>query len=248
MLRSVKELWNYVLGAEDGEIGRCRDFLFDDARYTIRYMVANTGKWLPKRKVLISPIFLGEVDWYSKIFNVKMTQSEVENAPALEQDAPVSRQYESALNRYLKIPDYWAGRDVWGLHPYPTLLYGAQFQNTRSFEEDNEGDPNLRSIREVIGYYILARDGEIGHVEDFIMEDQTWSLRYMVVDTRNWLPGKKVLISPTWTEAFHWPDGTAVVGLKQEQIEKSPEYDPNRPITRNYEKALYDYYKRSYEW
>lgn len=109
---------------------------------------------------------------------------------------------------------------------------------------DNEPDNHLRSSKSVIGYDIQARDGKIGHVEDFIVDDQTWMINYMIVDTRNWLPGKKVIISPHWVEAVHWAISEVKVDLLKETVENSPEYDPSAPINQDYEDKLYDYYGR----
>ena len=110
------------------------------------------------------------------------------------------------------------------------------------------GDLPLRSSQSVIGAYIQARDGDIGHVEDFIVDDETWVIQYLVVDTRNWLPGKKVLIAPAWIEEIEWPDGKVYIDLNRETIKRSPAYDPSVSLERSYEEKLYDYYDRRKYW
>lgn len=261
MLKSIKEIIGYTLEAKDGKIGKCKDFLFDDAGWTIRYMVADTGRWLVGRKVLISPIFLGEPNWSSMRFPVNMTRQEIENSPSLEENMPVSRSFETRWFDYFGFPYYWAGGGLWGAVAYPTAILGTDIKKMQhqkdpktddvaenrsaSVEEENR----LRSVKEVKGYHISAADGEIGHVEDFIVDEETWKLRYVVIDTRNWLPGgRNVLISPAWIEDVSWIDSTVRVDLPVEAIRNSPEFDPHQPVNREYEIRLYDYYGRPYYW
>lgn len=245
MLRSVSELTGYVLLARDGEIGRCKDFLFDDRHWTIRYMVADTGKWLPGRRVLVSPLSLGAPDWEEHSFPVHMTKGQVKEAPPLAEDAPVSRRYESKLAAHHGHPLYWVGPGLWGPHSSPADLAKAK----RTEVPDAAGETaHLRSTKEVIGYHIAAADKDIGHVDDFIADDRAWALRYLVVDTRNWLPGKKVLVAPDWAESVSWTDRKVRVGLTADDVEESPEFDPSQPVNREYEERLYDYYGRPTWW
>jgi len=247
MLRSLNEMVNYVLSATDGDIGRCKDFLFDDEFWTVRYMVADTGKWLPGRKVLISPISLEEPDWLKRLFTVNLSKEQIESSPPLDEHAPVSRLYERKYFGYFHWPYYWTGGDVWGAVPYPP---SAPIEYPENIEED-EPDPrksHLRSIKEVKGYYIHATDGEIGHVDDFILDYETWAIRYLVVDTRNWLPGRKVLISPSWITSVSWVENRVNVSLTTKEVKESPEYDPAQPVNREYELRLYDFYGRPAYW
>ena len=242
MLRGVNELKGFVLEAKDGEIGRCRDFLFDDRHWTLRYMVADTSKWLPIRKVLISPLSFESPDWQAKRFPVKLTRDQVKGSPPLEEDQPVSRQYENLFLDYYLLPYYWAGPHPWGGHPDPQGLLAEQQRQRDREKKQQHHDGHLRSIDEVDGYRIQAADGQIGHVEDFLVEDDTWTIRYLVVDTRAWLPGRKVLIASDWIDDVSWPDRKVYVSLKQRQIEESPEHDPGAPVARSYEESLYAYY------
>ncbi|MGD8714410.1 MAG: PRC-barrel domain-containing protein [Desulfobacterales bacterium] len=246
MLRNVSAILNHVLLAQDGEIGRCKDFLFDDEKWTIRYMVADTGKWLPGRKVLISPMVLGQPDWSTRCFQVNLTGHQIENSPALDKDAPVSRQYEIIYGKRFGTPPYWGGLNVWGDYPGPALLRAEQNKLATDFEGPEEN--HLRSIKEVTGYHIQASDDEIGHVEDFVVDDETWTLRYIAVDTRNWLPGRKVLVSPQWATQVDWAERKLWIDLTTDNIKNSPEYDPTAPINRGYERTLYNYYGRPVYW
>jgi hypothetical protein len=250
MLRSLNEMINYQLSATNGEIGKCKDFLFDDEHWTIRYMVADTGRWLLGRKVLISPISIGEPDWRYQRFPVNLTKEQIENSPALDEHAPVSRQYERKYNNYYYWPYYWGGEYAWGPGPYPPPTPAFRMaEPVKDLEdEENPEENHLRSVKEVDGYHIQASDGDIGHVEDYIVQDKTWTIRYMVVDTRNWLPGRKVLVAPKWIESVDWVNRKVEVNLSTKEIKNSPEYDPSLPVNREYETRLYDFYGRPVYW
>jgi hypothetical protein len=240
MLHKVSEIHNSVLEALDGEIGRCKDFLFDERFWTVRYMVADTGKWLSGRKVLISPISLGRPDWRSGRLPVKLSREKIKGSPPLETDQPISRQYEIRWFDYFGWPYYWLGPGAWGAVPNPADLYEQQ-QEARPEPIEPEAN-HLRSTEEVDGYHIAARDGDIGHVEDFLVEADSWSIRYLVVDTRNWLPGRKVLVAVDWADNIDWREKKVHIDLDRDQIEDSPEYDPSAPPDRDFETALYNYY------
>ena len=248
MLRNLTELEGYVLLAKDGDIGRCKDFLFDDRHWTVRYMVADTGKWLPGKKVLISPISLGEPDWKSQRFPVSLTKEMIENSPPLGFDEPVSRKLEENLFDYYGLAFYWGGTGIWGPGIVPKDLITSTESKNPAGTEAESAQTSLRSADEVKGYHIRAKDDEVGHVEDFILDDRTWTLRYLVVDTRNWLPGRKVLISPQWIKSIDWASNIVDVDMNREEIENSPAYDPSSPVKREYETQLYDYFGRPKYW
>jgi hypothetical protein len=189
MLRSLEELHGYTIRAMDGDIGSVHAFLFDDTTWAIRYLVVNTGAWLPGRQVLIAPLALGQPDWEGQFFPVKLTTEQVRNSPDIDTDKPVSRQQEMLLHTYYDWPTYWTGGNPF--MPQAVAAYPGGLPMTEPYELPPEelGDPHLHSARDVIGYYIQARDGQIGHVEDFIVDTDAWAIRYMVVDTVNWWPG-----------------------------------------------------------
>jgi hypothetical protein len=248
MLRNAKNLKGYRLGALDGEIGKVRDFYFDDQTWTVRYLVADTGTWLPARQVLISPYALKKANETDEILNVDLSKKEIEASPPISADMPVNRQYEVEYYKYYGWPAYWYGPALWGPGPYP-LYYGHGGGPAEPrVEKTHEGDPHLRSAQEVTGYYIQAKDGEIGHVEDFILDDENWAIRYMEIDTRNWWPGKKVLIAPQWIESVSWDQSKVFVSLLRETIKGAPEYDSEAGISRDYETRLFDFYDREAYW
>jgi hypothetical protein len=235
VLRSIKELGGYAIRAMDDDVGKVREFYFDDQSWTVRYLVADTGNWLVGRRVLISPVSLGYPDWEDQAFPVALTKEQVESSPHISADRPVSRQIQAELHTYYGWPPYWRA---------DAYLAIAAAQAEAAASEERDDDPHLRSTSAVIGYHAQAVGGEIGHVADFIVEDETWAIRYMVVDTRNWLPGKSVLVVPQWTKEVIWAQRKVDLDLSKEAIEKCPEFDPSVPVNREYEVRVYDYYGR----
>jgi len=249
MLRSAKKIYGYTISATDGPIGTVNDLLLDDLNWTICYLVADTGHWLSGRKVLLVPEALGQPDWASRSLPVALSREQVQNSPHIGTDEPVSRQMEDDLHSYYGWNPYWRGGPrLFGLRAAETAEMLARAAQERAAGKASEPDPHLRSSTEMIGYYIQARDGEIGHVDDLIIEDELWAVRYLVIDTRNWLPGRKVLVAPAWAEDVDWAHRKVLVDLSRRTIEDSPEYDPSMPVNREYEGRLYDYYGRPKHW
>ena len=244
MLHKANTLKNFTLCCLDGEIGTVQDFYFDDQYWTIRYLIADTGNWLTGRKVLISPYALGAVMQTEQRIAINLTKQQVEDGPSLDSDKPVSRQFELAYYGYYGWPMYCCGPYAWGFYPYPSVKNNWH----DATNEEPAGDPHLRSIHEVSGYHIHAADGEIGHVEDFIIDDETWAIRYLVIDTRNWWPGKQVLISPRWIERVSWGERLVFLNLSSETIKQSPAYTEESLLTRDYETKLYGHYNRQGYW
>jgi uncharacterized protein YrrD len=245
MLLKAKTLKGYSLNSLDGEIGKVEEFYFDDRHWTIRYLIANTGSWLTDRQVLISPYALGAVDEKAREIDVALTRKKIEESPALTSDKPVSRQFEDNYYGYYGWPGYWSGQYSWGCYPY---LGRDQDKWLRPAREERVWDPHLRSTRDVSGHDLQASDGEIGHVEDFIIDDETWAIRYFIINTRNWWPGKKVLISPQWIERVSWSESKVFVNLTREAIKRSPEYTEGLLPTRDFETKLHHHYNRQGYW
>ena len=226
--RSLKDLRGYKVSAGEGEFGTVVDFYFDDVTWDLRYFVVEAGGWLDRRRMLLSPLAFTTTDGRTRTISTRLTRRQIENAPRADLAKPVSRQFEIKLHEYFAWPMYWIND--------PGTLQGPK------------GDSHLRSIDEVLGYRIQASDGEIGHVEDLIAAEREWRIRYLAIDTRNWLPGRKVIIDPVWIESVNWADNTVAVSLNREQIKDSPAYDPSQPVNRSYEERLYDYYGRPRYW
>ncbi len=245
MLNKANTLKGYTLSSLDGEIGKVKEFYFDDQHWTIRYLVADTGNWLTGRQVLISPYALAAVKRAEQQIAIALSKKQIEDSPSLNSDKPVSRQFEEAYYGYFGWPMYWGGPLMWGNYPY--IVRGRE-QIKESAREKKAWDPHLRSTHDVCGHHIQAADGEIGHVEDFIIDDETWAIRYLVVDTRNWWPGKRVLVSPQWIERVSWSESKVFVNLSLETIKQSPEYMEESQLTRDYEAGLHRHYSLQGYW
>lgn len=210
MLNLAKTVTGYGLNSLDGEIGAVKEFYFDDQYWAIRYLVAETGRWLPGRQVLISPHALGLVNAENRSISVKLNKRQIELSPDLSVDKPVSRQFEEGYYGYYGWPTYWSGQYMWG--PFPGLVQDKDSIRTLPRSKEH-GNLHLRSTREVAGYHISASDGDIGHVTDFIIDDETWAIRYLLVDTLNWWPGKKILLGPQWIERVSWGESKIFINL-----------------------------------
>jgi hypothetical protein len=254
MLNSIKKLDGYRILAGDGEVGTVAEAYFDDAQWVVRYLVVDTGGWLSGRSVLISPYAVTFIEQQSRAIAVNLTREEVEHSPGIDTDKPVSRQYEADYHRYYGYPQYWPYSTYWAwgavpivVPPDPQIREDAEARR-RADAERVGADPNLRSSKAVLGYGIQASDEPFGHVEDFLFDDETWAIRYLIVDTRHWFAGRQVLVSPQWIHSVNWGERTVSVALTRQQIEQSPEYDPKAPPSRDYERTLHEHYSRPHYW
>ena len=233
MQQRLNKIIGYAIRAIDGNLGKVHEFYFDDATWTIRYMVVETGNWLSGRKVLISLVALGKPDWESRTFSVNLTCDQVRKSPDIDTERPVYRQHEAELHAYYQWPLYWEGGygGTFGITPFPLFENPVKQEPSASERKD---DPHLRSTRHVTGYHIHATDGEIGHVDDLIVDDENWRISYLVVNTGNWLSGRNVLIPSAWIKSVNWADSSVFLVRSRDAVKSSPEFDPLKPILRDY--------------
>ena len=249
MKRSIKSLIGYSMGTPGGETGTVTEFYFDDETLTVRYLIVKTGYWWFERKVLIPSEAVAKLDYERQSFLVDMTKHQIRNSPDIDTDKPVSRQQEAELYKRLQWPDYWSPGSfsvgVWGLTG--TIPFATKKVSDKKFDSTNDSnyDFHLRSTRELTGYHIYGTDHEVGTVEDFVIDDNMWQLDFLVVDTGNWLPGKKVLLSPTCIKDINWASSTILVDIAATAIEKHPVYDPSASVNLLYEGLLYDKYGKA---
>ena len=249
MKRSIKDLIGFQMKETDGEIGEVEEFYFDDKSWTVRYLIVKTGNWLSGRKVLISPKVLLEPDWENKEFPVNLTKAQIEKSPDIDTEKPVSRQQEEILSSYYPWGIYWGnepeehGAGIFGM--MPSELYESEMAEPENinYESQQSGDRHLRSTEEVKGYAIHATDGEIGKVVDYIVDDKTWRINFLIVDTGNWLNSRKVLVSTKRIIQVNWENSVVVVNVTTDSVKNSPEYDESQNINEAYEKDLYNHYE-----
>jgi uncharacterized protein YrrD len=252
MLLSVKNLSNYKIEANDGSIGHVHSFLFDDQNWLVRFLVVDTGSWLSGRKVLIAPSALGKPEGTIKVFPIELTREQVKGSPDIDTEKSVSRRQEIELNKYYNWYPYLGGMlgsvGTTEVPIAPALDEQGEQGQVVGVKTREKSNPHLRSSKELIGYKIHAEDGEIGHLEDFIVHGEDWIIRYIVVNTGNWLSGRKVIIPPGWLKDVSWADSEVIIDVSRETVKNSPEFNPAVPVNREYEIRLYDYYGRPVYW
>lgn len=260
---NASELTGFDLQARDGSIGSVVDLLFDDQNWTIRWLVIDTGNWLSNRQVLLPPSCVERVASVRRQFKVDLTRKQVEESPGLASDAPVSRQKETEIYSYYAWPPYWAGglaapavyrpivpplNEAGAPSARQNATVGEREASKAFGQRHQNADSHLRSTGSVTGFYIYATDGGMGHVEDFIVDDNNWTIRYLVVDTVNWWPGRKVLVSPNWAVDISWDQRNVTLELSRDQIEHSPDYEPGKLIEPSYEERLHTHYRQPPYW
>ena len=234
MLVSAEDIRGLHILATDGEIGKVQDVYFDDATWNVRFLVVDTGSWLAGKLVLISAERAGEPNWEKSLLPVALGKKEIEESPMLDEVKPVSRQHET--ERYYGWPaSLRAAESPLPLGPFgiPVTAAADVRREAANRSVRGSGDFHLRSLNEVVGYHIQATDGEIGHVEDFLVDPATWEIRRMVVATRNWLPGRKVGVQPRWIQDVRWDERKVHVGLPREEVKESPEAEM-APVVNTY--------------
>jgi hypothetical protein len=234
----------------DGEVGRIKDALFDDYRWAMRYLVVDAKTRLARRRVLISPIALKKIDWQRNVVQVDITQQQIEASPNVDTDKPVSRRHEADFLDHYGYPYYWSGPELWGSAPHPVNPAGRRA--TASEIPNRHGtpptDPHLRSTMDVTRYRLQTSDDALVHVEDFLFDTLTWAIRYLVVDTRNGLPGKHVVIPPQWITSVDWNERVANVDVKRRTLEAAPEYQSSIEFSTAHEVNLQRHYHREGYW
>jgi uncharacterized protein YrrD len=239
--RRVRDTLTLTLNGDDGQLGTVQEFYFDDHAWAVRYMVVRTGGWLLGRDVLITPIAIERIDDRDGSMRINLRKEQIEQAPPIEKAKPISRQYEEAYFRHFGWTPYWQpGQMVWGSpFPYPET---PTMSVDKPLVLESPEQSHLRSSAEVTGYQVHATDGEFGHVEDLVFDDQDWMVRYVEVDTRNWLPGKKVLVPTGRVMQIDWDTRSVSMSLPRHAIQSAPSYDPAQLITPDYEVRLFTHY------
>ena len=237
MLRSIKQIYGDKLGASDGEIGHVKDFYFDDQSWAIRYLVADTGSWLPGRQVLLSPYSLGRLDQAEKVLRVNLTRKQIEDSPSIDMHKPVSRQYEEEYYQYFGWPYYWRGDGLWGMSGFPILDLPAtplpSETGAASGLQPERPDAHLRSTQAVNGYQLRSGDEMVGHVCDFMMDAGSWAIGQLVVKTGHRLSGKEMLVEMKNVSRISYEESTVFADLTGGAIKQNPVPKPasdERPI------------------
>jgi hypothetical protein len=266
MLRNMRDIEDYSVTATDGIVGYVKDLYFDDESWVVRYLIVDTGAWLSQRRVLISPISIDQPNWTTKTLPVSITREQVQNSPDIDTDKPVSRQHERGYLGYYGYPYYWRGGGLWGASLYPNLMFSApgyggtnadyrraHAQHERADAEadadrHHADDPHLRSGNAIMRYQVHATDGDIGHVGGIIVDEDTWAIRYLIVNTSNWWLGHQVIIAPKWIDNFEWVHSKVVVGLSRQAVKDAPPYSSTATLNREVEVRTHIHHGRIGYW
>jgi len=250
MFKHLRDLEGFRLAAADGEIGHVTDLYFEDDEWAVRYIVVSTGNWLVGKKVLISPNAVEAVKWDDECIKVGLTREQVRNSPDIETDRPISRQQEAEYHLYYNFPPYWGGVALWGRYDQPGAA--STEVDTAATKEDHEygakWDSHLRSAKEVRGYRVEAIDGQVGHLDNLLMEVETWGIRYLVVNTGGWLKKHEVLFTPKLVDKMMWAEAAVNINASRQLVESAPDYDRSTTINRPYEQALFAHYTTHPYW
>jgi len=250
MMQVISPLKGFSIAATDGDIGAVVDFLFDDSTWNVRWLVVECGTWLKGHKVLIHPSAISSIDFEEELFEVKLTKAQVEGSPDPFEDLPVSRQMQARLYDHYGFDPNWgspsfvaaSGAMASPLMATPYFGFASAEAPTGVEEADVSDDPHLRSFVEIVGYGIHAKDGEIGHLENFMLDTTSWTVRYLIVDTSHWWFGKRVLLATFAATEIDWSDRRIQVSATREQVKTSPIWDPMVAFNEIYAKQLHHHY------
>ena len=230
MLHLARKVSGAAIRATDGDIGTLEDFYFEEDRWAVRYLLVDTGKWFSGKKVLISPMSV-EGAWGVTGIRVRLNQNQVWNSPEFDPVQPFSRASETKILGYYGYPYYWGATNVWGSYDNPAALLTAPASASTASNADTGGtriDPDARDLRSTnrsTGYHIHATDGEIGHVDDFLIGQESWRIRYLLVDTSNWIGGRSVVVSCDALQRIDRDRGTLHVNVTRDAIRNGPAFE-----------------------
>jgi hypothetical protein len=221
MLTHAKDLLGFRMHTSDGDIGHVQDLYFDDERWMVRYVVVDTRHWLPGRQILVSPVSVVSADRSRRRLETDLTVEQIRNSPDIDTDKPVSRQHEIEFHEYFSLPVYWAAESAGGRHA---------------------DDPRLRSLRALLEYTVTALDRDVGRADDVLVDNPPWEIRYVVVDTSHWLPGRRILVPSTSVALISGIELAVHVRLTGAVVRNAPPYDPSRSVSAREEARLLEYY------
>ena len=227
MLHLAHKVAGAAVRGTDGDIGTLEDFYFEEDRWTVRYLLVDTGHWFSGKRVLISPMSVRD-GWGRSGVQLSLTKDQVWNSPEFNEGEPLSGAGEANVLAYYGYPDYWGAASIWGNYDSPAALAAVPPAETVPAAPGKSIDPEarrLRSVNKSTGYHLQARNGEIGHVDDFLIGEESWRIRYLLVDTSNWIGGRSVIVSPEAVEGIDKDRGQLYVAADREAIKGAPELE-----------------------
>lgn len=247
MRRSLKELLGYSIKATDGHHGDINDFLFDGNNWIINYIHADLGTIFKDKKVIIPRMFWKNPSWINQNFEVSLSIKDIENGPLIDEYLPVSKQYEKELLKHFDLQSHimrFQSQSV--LQTAGNIHLENAF--TKSVSEDYENKGSLRSFREVCNYSIRTKDGFKGKLNDLIIDDSNWEVKYIIIDLNGSIPwSRKVLINVNWIERISYPKKSIKINLNSDSLLNSKDFNPNELVNTKKVTKRFDYLGRPKE-
>jgi len=220
MQLNTNSLIGFSLSATNGEVGKIEEIYFDDRNWVIRYLVVKTGNWLSGRKVLISPEAFDRARWNDETFPVHLTKEQILNSPDVNTDRPLSSKHIASINKYFLWQTFIDDGFYAPAHcDLPDVTENAETDN------QSEDHVHVRSTRQTKGFRIHAKDGEIGYVSDFIVSDEDWKMKYLVVAAKNIFGDRKILISIRDIRETKWASSDIYLDISVHAVEQSRIFD-----------------------
>jgi len=248
MLRSIHSIIGSTISATDGEIGKVKDFYFDDETLKVKYLAVETGNWLLSRQVLISPVALSNTDWNSKTFPVNLTKEQIKHSPDIDAEKPVSIQQEEELHNHYAWPfDQESGvgfmtTGMVGGVVAPGIPFDEQIsEEIHKTERHTKGNRHLRSYKQVTNYTVHATDGDLGEVYDMLVDTDAWTIQFIAIETGTWYSGKKIVTSARNVNKIEWESSSVYVNQTKDSLKNSLEFDNSQGITEELERKLQNY-------
>jgi hypothetical protein len=263
MLYSTHAITKVKLRSSDGAFGDIKDVYFDDISWIVRYLVVDIGTWNASLLVLISPEALTHFSEDDKAFHTELTRQQIAESPPFDSEKTVSRQHEERLSQYYGWNPYWTtpmGAYPWpGIYTYPPFSQESEGMDrwqsdslpptvARELEaridQGKDEEIHLRSFNEVRKYGLRATDGDLGILEDLLIEPETWRITHMIADAKRWWPGGEVVIDRGLIQNIDWYEQKIEVLMSRDEVKNAPPYDRDQGITEAYQQALSQYYLR----
>jgi len=227
-MNNASRLIGKSIEALDGEIGSVHDLYFDDQTWSVRYLVVDTGKWLPGRKVLVATEAVVKPWHHQAAIAVKLTTEQIRSSPDIDSAMPLSRASEELLYQHYQWTSYWDPTIV-PIPPMPppsTELTVEEDRQEAANTAESLVDVGLRRANELGRSHVTARDGDVGHVEDLLVDDDLSRILFLVIEVKGWLFGKKVLAGPSLISRVDWATSTVHVNAHRQALKSAQEYNP----------------------
>ncbi|PYZ98764.1 hypothetical protein CR205_09385 [Alteribacter lacisalsi] len=246
MLFSYKRMLKpFTVFGEEGEIGSVSDLFFDEHTWTVRYIVMNAGNWLKGEQRFLSPASIQSYSVEEERLHANITKEQAKESPSPE-DEPMTRKFERQFSKFYGLNPYWMGAGLWGSGAVPRDLTR---EDPDSLDDLREEETSILSVKDLIGYELSTGDESFGKVKDVLIEEDSFKIRYFVVDTNRWLPGgKEVVVSTEWILDVNWSQSLVSVELSKDKIKSAPEYVEDMTLDRDMETSVFKHYGKPKYW